>query len=352
MNTVILPESLLSKNSKELLRNCKKQLIKAPLCLDGSKLNYMDYSADAFFSLLQELSEKTGNRLVLSHFNTDIRNHLSHLKRKSIPEKPQKESNNPIEMLGGLGFTVIRETFEVLILLFMAVYWTVFGPFDKGKIHFGGIAKQTFKLGSEAMGICFLMVALICLTMALQSSIMLNAVGGGSYLASGLGFLIFAEIGPLLTTIILSGRSGSAMAAEIANMSVCEEVKAIKSMAIPPVQYLVVPRFIAMSIATPILSFCASIFGCFSGFLIAYFFCDISFMNYMMGIRDGIDPMTFLKSSIKALVFGWIITLIACNKGLNARGGAEAVGKATTSSVVASICSIVLTDTMFAFIFY
>ena len=68
--------------------------------------------------------------------------------------------------------------------------------------------------------------------------------------------------------------------------------------------------------------------------------------------RDGIDPMTFLKSSIKALVFGWIITLIACNKGLNAHGGAEAVGKATTSSVVASICCIVLADTLFAFIFY
>ena len=135
-------------------------------------------------------------------------------------------------------------------------------------------------------------------------------------------------------------------------MSVCEEVKALKSMAIPPVQYLVVPRFIALSITTPILSFSASIVGSFAGFLIAYFFCDISFSNYMMGLRDGIDPMTFLKSTIKALVFGWIVTLIACNKGLNAHGGAEAVGKATTSSVVAAICTIVISDTLFAFIFY
>ena len=131
-----------------------------------------------------------------------------------------------------------------------------------------------------------------------------------------------------------------------------EEVKALKSMAIPPVQYLVVPRFIALSITTPILSFSASIVGSFAGFLIAYFFCDISFSNYMMGLRDGIDPMTFLKSTIKALVFGWIVTLIACNKGLNAHGGAEAVGKATTSSVVAAICTIVISDTLFAFIFY
>ena len=352
MASIVLPSSLTAANSKELLRDCKKQLRSGPLCLDGSRLTYMDYSADAFFALLAELSEQTGNKLTLAHFNAEIKEHLVNLKRQDVPQRPAKESNNVLEMLGGVGFTVLKEAFEVLVLLFMAIYWTIFGPFDKGKIHFGGVAKQMFKLGSEAMGICFLMVALICLTMALQSSIMLNAVGGGSYLASGLGFLIFAEIGPLLTTIILSGHSGSAMAAEIANMSVCEEVKAIKSMAIPPVQYLVVPRFIALSVTTPILSFCASIFGCFSGFIIAYFFCDISFMNYMMGIRDGIDPMTFLKSSIKALVFGWIITLIACNKGLNAHGGAEAVGKATTSSVVASICCIVLADTLFAFIFY
>ncbi|MBR6941643.1 MAG: ABC transporter permease, partial [Fibrobacter sp.] len=303
-------------------------------------------------ALLAELSEKTGNTLTLAHFNADIKAHLSALRKMEPPARPAKGTNNVLEMLGGIGFAVLKESFEVLTLLFMSIYWTIFGPFDKGKIHFGGIAKQMFKLGSEAMGICFLMVALICLTMALQSSVMLNAVGGGSYLASGLGFLIFAEIGPLLTTIILAGRSGSAMAAEIANMSVCEEVKALKSMAIPPVQYLVVPRFIALSVTTPILSFSASIVGSFAGFLIAYFFCDISFSNYMMGLRDGIDPMTFLKSTIKALVFGWIVTLIACNKGLNAHGGAEAVGKATTSSVVAAICTIVVSDTLFAFIFY
>ena len=352
MTSIVLPSALTAANSKKLLSSCRSALTKGELHLDGSSLTSMDYSADAFFALLAELSEKTGNKLVLEHFPPEIKQHLQNLRKMVPPEKPQRETNNILEMMGGAGFSLLKEVFEVLVLLFTAIYWTIVGPFDKGKIHFGGITKQMFKSGSEAMGICFLFVGLICLTMALQSSVMLNAVGGGSYLASGLGFLIFAEIGPLLTTIILAGRSGSAMAAEIANMSVCEEVKALKSMAIPPVQYLVVPRFIALSITTPILSFSASIVGSFAGFLIAYFFCDISFSNYMMGLRDGIDPMTFLKSTIKALVFGWIVTLIACNKGLNAHGGAEAVGKATTSSVVAAICTIVISDTLFAFIFY
>ena len=187
MTTITLPEALTAANSKDLLKNCKKQLGMGPLCLDGSNLARMDYSGDAFFALLAELSEKTGNALTLAHFNADIKAHLSALRRMVPPERPGKGTNNILEMLGGIGFAVIKETFEVLTLLFMSIYWTIFGPFDKGKIHFGGVAKQMFKLGSEAMGICFLMVALICLTMALQSSIMLNAVGGGSYLAGNQG---------------------------------------------------------------------------------------------------------------------------------------------------------------------
>ncbi|OWV06427.1 ABC transporter permease [Fibrobacter sp. UWH3] len=347
-----LPQNLTAANSKELLRSCRRALRQGALRLDGSEMTFMDYSGDAFFALLAEVSAKTGNRLELLHFNDDIKQHLSDLRKFTIPQKDRRETTNIFEALGGVGFDFIKEVVQVFILLNMCIYWTFLGPFDKGKLRFGGVAKQMFRLGSEATGICFLMVALVCLTMALQSSVMLNTIGAGSYLASGLGFLIFAEIGPLLTTIILAGRSGSSIAAEIANMSVCEEVKAIKTMAISPVQYLVVPRFLAMSVCTPILNFCASIFGCFAGFLIGYFCCDITFTNYLQGIREGIDPMVFAKSSIKALAFGWLVTLISCNKGLNAKGGAEAVGLATTSSVVTSIASIVIADTLFAFIFY
>ena len=209
--SIVLPNALTAANSKKLLTNCRSALSKGELYLDGSSLTSMDYSADAFFALLAELSEKTGNKLVLAHFNSEIKQHLQNLRKMEPPEKPQRETNNILEMMGSVGFMLLRETFEVLVLLFMSIYWTLIGPFDKGKIHFGGITKQMFKSGSEAMGICFLFVGLICLTMALQSSVMLNAVGGGSYLASGLGFLIFAEIGPLLTTIILAGLPGSSL---------------------------------------------------------------------------------------------------------------------------------------------
>ena len=350
--TITLPTTLTAANSKNLLRECRRTLYKEPLRLDGSRLTYMDYSGDAFFSLLADLSEQTGNPLMLAHFSEELKAQLNSLKKQKIPVKEVHGYNNFLEAIGAKTIVVARGFAEVFVLLNMCIYWTLCGPFDKGRSKFGGTAKQIYRLGAEATGICFLMVALICFTMALQSSFMLKAVGGGTYLASGLGYLIFAEISPLLTTIILAGRSGSSIAAEIANMSVCEEIKAIKTMAISPVQYLVVPRFIAMSICTPILSFCAGIAGTLAGFLIAYFFFDISFANYFQSIRDGIPPILFLKSTVKSIAFGWLVTLISCNKGLNATGGAEAVGFATTSSVVISISAIIIADCGFSFIFY
>ena len=350
--TITLPAALTATTSRDLLRECRRTLKNGPLCLDGSSLERMDYSGDAFFALLADLSEKTGNKLTLAHFNEEIKAQLRALKKEKIPEKPKHGYNSTLEAIGAKTIVVAKGFAEVFILLNMSIYWMICGPFDKGRSKFGETAKQVFMLGTEATGICFLMVALICFTMALQSSFMLKAVGGGIYLASGLGYLIFAEISPLLTTIILAGRSGSSIAAEIANMSVCEEIKAIKTMAISPVQYLVVPRFIAMTICTPILSFCAAIAGCLAGFLIAFFFFDISFANYFQSIRDGIPPILFLKSTVKSVVFGWLVTLISCNKGLNAEGGAEAVGLATTSSVVVSISAIIVADCAFSFIFY
>lgn len=349
--TITLPDKLTASNSKNLLKDCIHQLKMGDLCLDGSNLSYMDYSGDAFFALLAETSEKHGHKLTLAHFGEEIKVHLQHLKKPKIPAKTSS-TQSFLENLGEKGIIAARGVAKIFVLLNTCIYWSLYGQFDKGKSKFGGTAKQIHRLGAEAMGICFLMVALICFTMALQSSFMLKAVGGGTYLASGLGYLIFAEISPLLTTIILAGRSGSSIAAEIANMSVCEEIKAIKTMAISPVQYLVVPRFIAMTICTPILSFCSGIAGCLAGFIIAFFFFDISFANYFQEIRDGIPPLLFLKSTVKAIVFGWLVTMIACHKGMTAVGGADAVGHATTSSVVLSISSIIVADCAFSFAFY
>ena len=127
--SIVLPSALTAANSKKLLSSCRSALTKGELHLDGSaltkgelhldgsSLTSMDYSADAFFALLAELSEKTGNKLVLEHFSPEIKQHLQNLRKMVPPEKPQRETNNILEMMGGAGFSLLKEVFEVLVLV-------------------------------------------------------------------------------------------------------------------------------------------------------------------------------------------------------------------------------------------
>ena len=156
--TIILPASLTAANSKELLRECRRTLRNEALCLDGSALTRMDYSGDAFFALLADLSEKTGNKLSLAHFNEEIKAQLRALKKEKIPEKVKNGYSNFLEATGAKTIVIAKEVAEVFILLNMCIYWMICGPFDKGRSKFGGTAKQLYLLGTEATGICFLMV--------------------------------------------------------------------------------------------------------------------------------------------------------------------------------------------------
>jgi phospholipid/cholesterol/gamma-HCH transport system permease protein len=163
---------------------------------------------------------------------------------------------------------------------------------------------------------------------------------------------MFSEIGPIMTAIILAGRSGSAMTAELSTMVVLEEVKALRTMGISPIQYLIQPRFIAFSITVPLLTYLAVLSGIFAGFLIAFFYLHLPPEMFASELAEGVPISLLWQCGVKALVFAWIITLVASLKGLGARGGADAVGKATTSCVVFSISAIIVVDALFSFLFY
>ena len=145
--TITLPATLTAANSKELLRECRRTLYKEPLNLDGSSLTRMDYSGDAFFALLADLSEKTGNKLTLAHFSEEIKAQLRALKKEKIPEKVKTGYSNFLEAIGAKTAIIAKEVAEVFILLNMCIYWMICGPFDKGRSKFGGTAKQVFMLG-------------------------------------------------------------------------------------------------------------------------------------------------------------------------------------------------------------
>ncbi|MDR2581289.1 MAG: ABC transporter permease [Fibromonadaceae bacterium] len=258
-----------------------------------------------------------------------------------------------IEQLGDATFALYYELRQITYLLSESIYWSTIGRFDKMRLPFkGALSLQMIRLGSSATIIVFMLTFLVGLTLAFQSAVQLEVFGAGFYLVRGIAITMFMEIGPLITAIVLAGRSGSAITAEIASMVVQEEVKALRVMGIHPVQYLVLPRFQAMSLATPMLTMLANIAGIFAGYLVATLYIGLPTSLFLLELRASLSIVIIAKSLFKSLTFGWLIALIAVSKGLSVRGGADAVGAATTKCVVFSITAIILANAMFSFVFY
>lgn len=347
-----LPKSLDYTFVPGIESSVKDILKRESLILNGSELLSIDFTGRAFLISLHRYAEKWGNALILKHFSENIKQELSSIKQTELPSKEDNSSKSIPETLGGFAFDVLADVRVMFYFFTESIYWSTLGRFEKQRLPLKGTALQLVRLGSDATGIVFTLVFLIGFTLALQSAIQLELFGAGIYLAAGVGFSMFAEIGPLLTAIILAGRSGSSITAEIASMVVAEEVKALRTMGVNPIQYLILPRFQAMSVAVPLLTFAASVVGCFAGLLVAFFYLEIAPIVFLENLQKAVSVTLILKCLFKALVFGWIITLVACQKGFSVRGGADAVGQATTSCVVFSISGIILADALFSFIFY
>jgi len=257
------------------------------------------------------------------------------------------------ERMGEAAYALYYELRYMLYLLSESVYWSTIGRFDKMRLPFkGAFSLQMVRLGSTAVTIVFMLNFLIVFTLSFQSAVQLELFGAGVFLVRGIAITMFMEVGPLITAIILSGRSGSSITAEISSMVVQEEVKALRVMGIHPVQYLVLPRFQAMSIATPMLTIIANFAGIIAGFLVASLYVGIPTSLFISELRESLSVVILAKSLFKSLVFGWIIVLVAVSKGLSVRGGADAVGAATTKCVVFSITAIILANAVFSFVFY
>jgi phospholipid/cholesterol/gamma-HCH transport system permease protein len=160
------------------------------------------------------------------------------------------------------------------------------------------------------------------------------------------------ELGPLITAIIVAGRSGSAFAAELGTMKVSEEIDALEAMGLNSVKYLVVPKYLAMLAMMPCLTVISDLAGILGGSLFGMYQLDQTFLLYVLVTRDALVMRDISTGLVKSVVFGFIITKVGCYEGFSVQGGAEGVGKATTSSVVISIFLIIVADLVFTALFY
>lgn len=203
----------------------------------------------------------------------------------------------------------------------------------------------------NALPIVGLIAFLIGIVMAYQGADQLTRFGAEIYTVNLVAVSVLREIGILLTAIVVAGRSGSAFTAEIGAMKVNQEIDALRTLGLDPIEVLVLPRMIALMIALPLLAFFADILGLIGGGLMAWFVLDITPGQFLIQFESAIGPTTFWVGIVKAPVFAFLIALVGCYEGLLVSGGADSVGRHTTKSVVIGIFLVIVFDALFSILF-
>ncbi|MFH1798101.1 MAG: ABC transporter permease [Candidatus Omnitrophota bacterium] len=214
------------------------------------------------------------------------------------------------------------------------------------------ILQQMSKVGVASVPIVLLISLFTGIVLALQSAYQMQKVSAEMYIASLVALSMTRELGPVLTALIVAGRSGAAITAELGTMKVTEQIEALETLSTNPVQYLVVPRFIALIVMLPLLTIYADFFGIVGGYLIGVGKLNITHEMYLRMTYEPLAVKDVVTGLIKSFSFAIIIASIACFEGIHSKGGAEGVGRATTSSVVRSFILIIVADCFFTALFY
>jgi phospholipid/cholesterol/gamma-HCH transport system permease protein len=218
-------------------------------------------------------------------------------------------------------------------------------------VHFGQFGGLVERAGADGVPIVLLINFLVGAILGLQGAIQLHRFGGDQFLANLVGLSVVRELGPLMTAILITGRSGAAYAAELGTMTVNEEIDALRTLGQDPQRFLVFPRVLTLVLVVPLLTLLGNLIGCLGGLAVAVSYLDQPPIVYVQALQRAIGVGDVGTGLLKSLGFAFAIGLISCQRGLTARGGAVGVGRATTSAVVVTLFSLVVIDALFTWLF-
>ncbi|MBW1917867.1 MAG: ABC transporter permease [Deltaproteobacteria bacterium] len=238
---------------------------------------------------------------------------------------------NLIRQLGCRTLSLVQEAGRMQLFLLQAL-----GLFFVPPYRFRNIIKQLQFIGVKSSSIILLTGAFTGMVLGLQGYYTLRKYGSESALGSAVALSLVRELGPVLTALMVSGRAGSAITAEIGIMRITEQLDALDTMAINPMQYVVMPKMIAGLMAVPLLTAIFDVIGIWGGYLVGVVLLGVSSGSYFSGMVQSVESLDVNGGIVKSLVFGITIMLVACYKGYYTARGAEGVGRATTQTVVLS----------------
>lgn len=244
-----------------------------------------------------------------------------------------------LEIIGNRTTLFIEEVGKVVGLFFQTARWIFSLP-----IRPSGILKQMEEVGVNSVPVVLITALSTGMVLAFQSFNGFKRFDAETLVGTVVALSMTRELGPVLTGLIVAGRAGAAMAAELGTMRVTEQIDALVTMAVNPVKHLIVPRVVAGMVMLPLLTIFSDMIGMTGGYFIAVKVLGVNPTSYLRRTTDYLELEDIFGGLLKAFVFGVIITTISCYKGFNTQGGAEGVGRATTGAVVISSMLILLSD--------
>lgn len=268
----------------------------------------------------------------------------------AVREEPRGAIGRAFEQVGRSAVAGIEEIGNCGVIVGESLFWLFAGPRIKQPVRITAVFQQMMEIGIHAIPIIAILSAAIGAVLAMQGIISLRKFGAESQVTFGIAISMVREFAPLITGILIAGRSGSALAARIGTMKINQEIDALKVMGISPVRFLVAPSLFAMLVMVPMLTIFSGFMGLWAGGLYVGFDLAVSMDAYVIQVIDSLDVGDVLHGFSKSIAFALLIAVIGVVNGASVQGGAEGVGKVTTRSVVQAISAIVVTDMIFVLV--
>jgi phospholipid/cholesterol/gamma-HCH transport system permease protein len=303
--------------------------------------------------LIGQLREEGGSARIINA--TDAQKVLlEEIIYKPLPEKPVKREAVTVDLLSDIGLTMVNFWKDLVHgIAFLGAFVNALANILRGRSRFrmASLVSQLERVGLRSVPIIVLISILVGGIISQQSIFQLRQFGTVHFVADLLGVLVLRELAVLITSIMLAGRTGSSFTAELGSMKMREEVDALRTMGLDPMEVLVVPRVLALLIGLPLLTFISSMAMLFGGGVVALLYGGVTPEVFMFRLQNGIWFSTFAVGLIKAPFMALVIGIIACIEGFEVQGSAESLGARTTSSVVKAIFMVIVVDGLFAMFF-
>lgn len=297
--------------------------------------------ASALAALL-DVAESTRGSLAISNLSAPLAAQLEHLPARKAPLERVDEGF--FEWLGGQAVRVWGLFVVALVFHADAFFGCLLGFVSRKNSRRGAVWRDALAIGADAVPVVGTIALLLGLILAFQGGHLMKDFGTSIYVANLVAKGMVREFAPLMTAIVVAGRSGAAIAAEVGAMKVSEELDALTVTGIEPVRYLVVPKIYAVTFTQPLLSVAASVVAILGGFIIGVTYLQLGAEQYLNQTVNALTVNDFMNCLFKSVIFGWIIVLIGAFQGFQVERGAEGVGRAATRAVVMAIFSIIFTD--------